>query len=602
MQRSRSQVLYSYLPGAIFQHDDEFIGRVVSVDGKSAASDVNARVLFERLEEAIKQWNPEDRRISLPSQVGEDQFELITPETVNWEIWPLVFQCSNRNCLVVRRFQTQKQAVEYVNDGERLKCERCGGKIIQLRYFTAHNCGRIEPLFTPECSNCSQRDEVYFDDTGVFSSSVWRCRRCNGRYIQGQRFTPCNCGKYIKRNQKVPYQRAMTVKDSQAYYVHCVSIINLKGSGYEELLRHPNRGEAAISSLLGDETRLSRLLDQLDRESDGDRMSAEEWANREAQLRAMGFPEEDIAVLKRERGPAASGLALTRSGLTPEFVAVGESQGMLERAALWSEVADRRTLEEAIENADNQAESEALAQAKHTLLEAGIEQVSVTLRFPIAMAAYGYTRGSSAPQTSTIHDFDIRGAGGRPSTTKTPIFVAAVDTEALIVELSASRILDWAKSRSLLDPNEPIPEDERAAKLRLLQEFAQGSDASIEITTLVHSMAHILLRALDDGRSGFGEASLAEWVVPEALTFAIYVASYKEAPLGALWTLMHTRAEAWVEQSLQRVFRCDNDPLCHHRKPMACERCMFLTFGCDRFNGDLARDKVMDFVRYLEGS
>ena len=54
MQRSRSQVLYSYLPGAIFQHDDEFIGRVVSVDGKSAASDVNARVLFERLEEAVE--------------------------------------------------------------------------------------------------------------------------------------------------------------------------------------------------------------------------------------------------------------------------------------------------------------------------------------------------------------------------------------------------------------------------------------------------------------------------------------------------------------------------------------------------------------------
>src|SRR5690606_12204507 len=143
MQRSRSQVLYSYLPGAIFQHDDEFIGRVVSVDGKSAASDVNARVLFERLEEAIKQWNPEDRRISLPSQVGEDQFELITPETVNWEIWPLVFQCLNRNCLVVRRFQTQKQAVEYVNDGERLKCERCGGKIMQLLYFTDVICERI---------------------------------------------------------------------------------------------------------------------------------------------------------------------------------------------------------------------------------------------------------------------------------------------------------------------------------------------------------------------------------------------------------------------------------------------------------------------------
>src|SRR5690606_10126397 len=110
-------------------------------------------------------------------------------------------------------------------------------------------------------------------------------------------------------------------------------------------------------------------------------------------------------------------------------------------------------------------------------------------------------------------------------------------------------------------------------------QFDQQTDASDKARTLVHSMSHLLLRTLDDGQSGFGESSLAEWVVPEALTFAIYVSSYKAVPIGAFWTLLHSRAEAWATSAISNIFRCDNDPLCHHRRPMACERCMFLTFG-----------------------
>jgi hypothetical protein len=597
MERSRSQILYNYLPGAVFQHDDEFIGRVISIGGQSAESDVNKKVLFERIEAAITQWEPEDRNIPLPSKAGHSQFEVITPDLVNWEIWPLVFQCSNQQCLRVRRFYNTQKAVQQAQAAGRLKCETCGWKLNQLRYFTAHNCGRVDPLFTPECNNCGSRNGVYFDDTGAFSSSVWRCRNCNGRYIQGQRFTPCRCGKYIKPGKKQAFQRAMTVKDSQAYYAHRVSMINLRGTHYEELLRHPRRGEAAIASLLGDETNLADLLQELDRTGDGDRLTLEEWNEKEDAYRKMGLPEEDIADLKKLKGPAESGLGRTRGSIGAELAAVGERQGLLERAALWSEVSDRRSLADAIRDSNDTAEKAALEQANQALKKAGVSGLSVTMRFPIAMAAFGYTRGSGSPKHSTLVSFDPPAGKSRKGTTKTPIYVTAVNTEALIIELSPVEVLGWVSEKGV--PAVECPSDERSAKLEVVRLFAEEGDAASEIKTLVHSMSHLLLRALDDGRSGFGESSLAEWVVPEALTFAIYVSSYKAAPLGAFWTLLHSRAEAWISRAVSGAFRCDNDPLCHHRRPMACERCMFLTFGCNEFNDDLSREELMSFARYL---
>ena len=50
----------------------------------------------------------------------------------------------------------------------------------------------------------------------------------------------------------------------------------------------------------------------------------------------------------------------------------------------------------------------------------------------------------------------------------------------------------------------------------------------------MHAMSHTMLRSLDDGQVGFSESSLAEWVVPETLTFALYVNNFKSVTMGSL--------------------------------------------------------------------
>ena len=95
---------------------------------------------------------------------------------------------------------------------------------------------------------------------------------------------------------------------------------------------------------------------------------------------------------------------------------------------------------------------------------------------------------------------------------------------------------------------------------------------------------------------------MAEWMVPETLTFALYTNSFKSFTLGALWTLLNNRVSHWLRESFESVLRCDNDPLCHQHTPRACERCCFLTFGCQRFNDTLDRSAVASFWRDRPGS
>jgi hypothetical protein len=222
----------------------------------------------------------------------------------------------------------------------------------------------------------------------------------------------------------------------------------------------------------------------------------------------------------------------------------------------------------------------------------GIEAMHVTWDFPIALAAYGYTRGTADPSESRILSFR------KPNQYqgKVPIFAVATKTEAVILTLSPLAVLRWLVNSGLGAGQ--IPEDPYEAKTAILAIYAAEEltpEPAKAVRTLVHSVAHCMLRALGDGQVGFGESSLAEWVVPETLTIAIYANSLNSDTLGAFWTLLNNRTLEWLESSKQRVYTCENDPLCHQREPRACEQCMFLAFGCQMFNDDLSRKTLADF-------
>lgn len=600
MQRSRSQVLYRHLPNAVYLHDDELIVRTYRVDGNRLGSTINKTALLDEVEKGMSQWHQDKRSgIRLPSATHESQFVVIEPTQVDWDVWPLAFHCTRHSCGRVRRFFRSSAVLDARDEDGQLKCAHCDGRLRQLRYYSAHACGRVEQLNVPTCSGCQSSANVYLEDTGSFETAAWRCRACGNAYIRGTRMSPCRCGQYIPPTAtgSVSFMRQFTVRDSRTFYPQTVTLLNLKSQTYDVLQSHHARGLIAVASYLGDEPRISTAIaDLATRGARTGRMTPSEW-DEAVKTTYKSLPPEDVEILRRTRGPVSEGVEVT-GDLSSEVRELGQRRLLLERASLFDrEQISRYSLQDAEQEAHNlnrAAAVEALRAAQRRTHELGVEELGVTDQFPIAIAAYGYTRTSKRPNTSTLRGFAESGQYDN----KDPIFAVSTNTEAVLLSLSAVRVLEWLHARGLYEP--PPMEEERAARLAVLEMFAaeaQMTEGAEAARTLVHTLSHALLRALDDGQTGFGEASLAEWLVPETLTFGIYVSSFQAYTLGALWTLLHNRTLEWLERAFEGVWRCDNDPLCHHRQPRACERCLYLTFGCPLFNDNLSRGAAMDFWR-----
>ena len=594
MQRSTTQVIYRYLPGRVFQHEDGFIAEVDHING-ARVSNLNTTVLLDELTNELRRWAPD--QLGLPDpRSNPNEFLILEPEEVSWDVFPLTFECLNPACQRVTRWFRQDQVVNDTNATGQVRCPSCRGKMRQLRYLTAHNCGIRQPLHTPSCPNCNNTADMYLEDVGSFRSSTWRCRQCGA--AQGTRFTPCRCGSYAPAGSQ-PYQQGYTARDQQLWYPQTLTIINISGQTYDNLQRHPQRGVAALASWLGDQQDLSVSLAELDRPDGNVRMSAQEWDEQEQKLRASAVDEAIIDDMRALKGPTTTGVNAVTANVAAEIVDLAAQRPMVERAGLYDVkiVDDRKSYTDICAAASGEAPMAADATSA-MMRSLGIEDISVTQRFPIALASYGFTRASREPGSSHLRSY----ATATKYSGKTPIFAVPADTEALLVTFDARDILGFLAHERLY--SSAVPTDGRDAKLMLAAVLAAnpetgGNGAAGTARRLVHSASHALLRALDDGQSGFGESSLAEWIVPDALTTAIYVASYSDFTLGAFDTVLRRRLTPWLRRTVDDVNHCDNDPMCaqvsSHKPHAACDRCLHLSFGCRNWNEDLDRRVLRRF-------
>jgi hypothetical protein len=594
VKRSTTQVLYSYLPGAVFQHEEGFIVTVHHVRG-SRVFEMNTQVLLEELADDLEQWLP--HQVGIPSPRSHpDQFTILQPEEVSWDVYPLTFECTNQGCKRVKRWFNSTQLIADTNAIGRLQCAHCQSKLRQLRYVTAHNCGRMQPLHTPQCNNCQSTTNMYLDDLGSFRSSSWRCRQCG--WAVGTRFTPCDCGQYAGPGGR-SYQQGYSTRDQHLWYPQTLTLINISGQTYDNLQGHHQRGIAALASWLGDEPHIANSLGTLERTDGGVRLSAEEWAEREQKMVAAGLDEDTIDQIRRLQAPAVIGVAAVEASVSDAVREAAGRRTMVERAGLFdtSIITDRKSVAELHAGASG-AVLTAAEFALGTMTKLGIEDISVTQRFPIVVASYGYSRGQREPGSSQLLSY----AAPQFYDGKYPIFAMPAKTEALLVTFDARAILGYLSDVG--DYLGPVPVELRAAKLVLAELFALdpiygGEGPAGKARRLVHSASHALLRALDDGQSGFGESSLAEWIVQDALTSAIYVASYNDFTLGAFDTVLRRRLAPWLLRAADDVNHCDNDPMCSqtssHRPHAACDRCLHLSYGCRTWNADLDRRLLRQF-------
>ena len=466
MQRSRTQVLFSYLPGSIFVHETGYTAKSIEIRGSDPPQLSSQKVLLEEIDRYLAHWD--DNRIQglrRPSRVASSDFRVLTPEGVRWEIWPRRFECARENCRRIVSFQR----IDDIQQNPR--CTTCNGRLRQLRYLSAHSCGRILQMHIPDCKTHGWK-HVYFDDTGTFRTAVFRCRKCNGGIIRRTLQSPCSCNLGAQEGER-PKMHAYTIRDNRIYFPHYLSLINLQSQTFNDLQSHARRGEIAIASYLGHlgpTNAIHKGLQEANQPNQSPRLSPDEWTEREHQLRDMGLSEEEIEAIRARLAPSAAGLA-SLPEIESTVIDVGERRRVVERAALFdtSEVS-RRTLRNAQKSLSERGEtaaSQAVASAIDKAHDLGIASISVTWAFPIALAAFGYTRSTGRPGEGILQGFlsspdQYQG--------KYPVFAVATDTEAVLITLSAARVMDWLAQQHAVDPTDEDP------KLQILRLFA--SEAS----------------------------------------------------------------------------------------------------------------------------
>jgi len=222
----------------------------------------------------------------------------------------------------------------------------------------------------------------------------------------------------------------------------------------------------------------------------------------------------------------------------------------------------------------------------------GLTRLALVSDYPIITATYGFSRAEYVPNQCRLNPFPPHPDFGG----KFPIYVDQVQADALMVSLNPRRIVIWLE-RNGFQPMMPAgsnPDFARTAYfVQLLSHqplhetlTAENKEARM-VFGLLHTFSHLSMRraAL---LCGLESTSLSEYVLPRALTFALYCNHRFGATIGALTALFEQSLSEWMN-SIRETRRCVYDPVCRDRSGN-CHACTHLAeTSCRFFNLNLSR-------------
>ena len=249
--------------------------------------------------------------------------------------------------------------------------------------------------------------------------------------------SPCSCGSFPGRDNVVR-MRAHTLDDSRAYQAHSIDLVNIDSSVFQTYQKHPARAQIAVAHFLGHIEGIKDGMRDVDTGSDGERMSAEKWAAKEAQYRDMGLDDDEIAMLKKTKGPADSGVAAITGSPPPcsrRWEETGRSTSGLPYTTLRRyrgspfPTSFREHVSEATQS--RQRPSPRVYGARHGYGDQTSSPSPGSSRSQ--KSSFGYTREQHVPGDAAIRGF----RHPRQHEGKYPVFAVSSSTEALLVTLSA---------------------------------------------------------------------------------------------------------------------------------------------------------------------
>lgn len=386
----------------------------------------------------------------------------------------------------------------------------------------------------------------------------------------------------------------------RTYYPHYTVLLNQPGRELSSFLAVARWQAAAAATFLGmPEVQGRRLVDFAT--SPGAPHTAAAFAltdEERARLSADGVAPEMIAQFERMQAQLQSSRHQADAAASPE----GLADSLVRRSGVPWDVWERAGQEmlEAVMPAQSGDTMELFSQqARHepartrdAASRLGLTSVTLAADFPMTTATFGYTRTDYQPDACRLNPFPAdRDHGGR-----FPIFVDVVEADAILLRLDHDAVLDWLLVNGF-PPVLPAGEDSslsrRAYFVRLLdgvpvrQTLASSQHEARMVFGLLHTLSHLGVRraALLCGLEG---TSLSEYVLPRALTFALYCNHRFGATIGALSALFEQSLAEWLAE-VRSTRRCVYDPVCFDGGG-SCHACSHLAeTSCRFFNLNLGR-------------
>lgn len=594
--RGVTQVLFRHLPEAIFEHDDYGLCKVTSV--AQGEVEVNRNALFDAIADALAMWTKPQFTDKFPDprdMTRRTRYVVGSPREVRFEPYPQVFACSQ--CKRTARFADLMRRGGTASG----KCPVCGGRMNQLRYVQAHNCGRLEELYVPfqKCPNGHGPEHLAFYDPGRVRQARWYCRQCNAD-IQALRMTPCNCAYNASLppgRQPEKFLRVIPTADPSLYAPHTVAFINFAEDPKGQLRSSPDATRLMLARAWGvlGQPVAQVFLERSETNQGGEGSMASEavealrvvnpghplvvkWDAQRSRPPGQDYLDQVDALLVKQRATAAQ---------APRRWLI-EHTTLLDRTSLCT-IDDVASM---LRRRQDEAGAKDILDAQHKARSLmGIAEVRVVNDFPLALCAFGYTRTSRDPGRTMLTPFPVDDRG------KIPLFAISSETEALWFQLDPARAVAWLIDNGLAaGPKLGAAAEAWAwlyAKVPGIQEAphepSYGETSAVALRTLLHTLSHIFLRRIE--WSGFAPSSVGEYLIPGSLSFILYANRYAETKIGGLTTLFEQRLNTWLLDALQSGHECIYDPICTDDGG-SCAGCTHREHNCVMFNRELSRATV----------
>jgi DNA-directed RNA polymerase subunit RPC12/RpoP len=642
MQRSVSQLLYSYLPGKTVDWENGLaIVQLGSVRFSSAWEETRAQLVLKEINAYLLRWRSASGVVhpSFPDPEKQaNRFTIGEPESISATFVETALHCLACNRLV---FLSKTQLATAKRQGRPpFRCPSCGKTTLrQFPQIFVHGCGEFVTLkqwmptlkkegenfsrtsFSLLCQRCGNRSVVEISSRSERARDLKiRCQTCHT--ITVERLNPrchtCFTNPSLSGRESEQttiedksqegtivsrvWMRSTSYRASEAYYPHTLTLLRLdrpQYTGYQDeeiqLLRQMLPESPEENPEASTVNALSALTARLQTaQTKGDMYTVQELIKQIGEIATSGGLQKPPLGNQEQK---------------PSFLLTPELQRSVQESLAFKTTVHTTSYTDLLRQDRQSAPAGLLPEITQAHQRLGLRPLLLVDDLPVISATFGFTRRSFGPtyeennvQLPThlrpFYPLDQYAAKSisRPGAIGTiPILAREGEHEGVFIGLDPKRVLSWLLQNDLHLPSSNLsPTQQIMQQLEPIDRYydiiwdtAQPKLYLRLVFGLLHSLSHAAMRAVSHF-AGLERTSISEYLFLPLLGTVIY-ANDSTFKMGCIETMLRSNLYEFLIELGEEAMSCLMDPDCLDHQG-ACAGCLHSPeISCRMFNHGLSR-------------